>query len=47
MIGWIKSLTGSFAGGLYFVCGLLIVSAAVTFLVSRSVVRPTAVVKPA
>jgi MFS transporter, ACS family, tartrate transporter len=47
MIGWIKSLTNSFAGGLYFVCGLLIVSAAVTFLVSRSVVRPTAVVKPA
>jgi len=47
MIGWIKSLTGSFAGGLYFVCGLLIVSAAVTFLVSRSVVRSTAVVKPA
>ena len=46
MIGWIKSLTGSFAGGLYFVCGLLIVSATVTFLVSRSVVRPSAVVKP-
>jgi MFS transporter, ACS family, tartrate transporter len=46
MIGWIKSLTGSFAGGLYFVCGLLIVSATVTFLVSRSAVRPSAIVNP-
>jgi ACS family tartrate transporter-like MFS transporter len=46
MIGWIKSLTGSFAGGLYFVCGLLVVSAIVTFLVSRSAVRPSAIVKP-
>ena len=46
MIGWIKSLTGSFAGGLYFVCGLLIVSAIVTFFVSRSVVRPSVIVKP-
>ena len=46
MIGWIKSLTGSFAGGLYFVCGLLVVSAFVTFLVSRSAVRPSAIVKP-
>jgi MFS transporter, ACS family, tartrate transporter len=46
MIGWIKSLTGSFAAGLYFVCGLLIVSAIVTFLVSRSVVRPSVIVKP-
>ena len=46
MIGWIKSLTGSFAGGLYFVCGLLIVSAAVTFLVSRTVVRPSTILNP-
>jgi MFS transporter, ACS family, tartrate transporter len=46
MIGWIKSLTGSFSGGLTFVCGLLIVSATVTFLVSRSLVRPSVLVKP-
>lgn len=30
MIGWIKDLTGSFAGGLYFVAGLLILSAVLT-----------------
>jgi len=36
MIGWIKDQTGSFAGGLYFVCGLLLMSAALTFLLSRS-----------
>jgi MFS transporter, ACS family, tartrate transporter len=47
MIGWIKSETGGFAGGLYLVCGLPIVSATVTFLVSRSVVRPSPIVKPA
>ena len=36
MIGWIKDLTGSFLGGLYFVAGLLVVSAVLTFLLSRS-----------
>ncbi len=46
MIGWIKSVTGSFAGGLFFVSALLIVSATVTFLVSRKVV-PSRLVKPA
>jgi MFS transporter, ACS family, tartrate transporter len=36
MIGWIKDRTGSFAGGLYFVGGLLLLSALLTFLLSRS-----------
>jgi ACS family tartrate transporter-like MFS transporter len=35
MIGWIKQQTGSFAGGLYFVAGLLVVSAIATLLVAR------------
>lgn len=30
MIGWIKDLTGSFTGGLYFVAGLLVLSAVLT-----------------
>lgn len=36
MIGWIKDTTGSFAGGLYFVAALLIVSAVVTLILSRT-----------
>jgi MFS transporter, ACS family, tartrate transporter len=36
MIGWIKDLTGSFQGGLFFVAGLLILSAVVTLLLARS-----------
>jgi ACS family tartrate transporter-like MFS transporter len=40
MIGWIKERTGSFAGGLYFVAGLLIVSAAVTLLLAQRGRRP-------
>ena len=36
MIGWIKDVTGNFAGGLYFVAGLLVVSAVTTLLLSRS-----------
>ncbi len=36
MIGWIKDQTGSFAGGLYFVAGLLVLSAVLTLLLSRS-----------
>jgi ACS family tartrate transporter-like MFS transporter len=36
MIGWVKDQTGSFAGGLYFVAGLLVVSAITTLLLSRS-----------
>ena len=42
MIGWIKSLTGSFAGGLYFVAGLLILSAAVTLILAGAQRRPAA-----
>ncbi|HET9147451.1 MAG TPA: MFS transporter [Acetobacteraceae bacterium] len=36
MIGWLKDTTGSFAGGLYFVAGLLAISAAGTLLLSRA-----------
>jgi MFS transporter, ACS family, tartrate transporter len=36
MIGWIKDLTGSFLGGLYFVAGLLILSAVLTLVLARS-----------
>ena len=40
MIGWIKDKTGSFDGGLYFVAGLLVFSAVLTLLLSRSLLRP-------
>jgi ACS family tartrate transporter-like MFS transporter len=36
MIGWIKEQTGSFNGGLYFVAGLLVLSAMLTLVVARS-----------
>lgn len=36
MIGWIKDRTGSFEGGLYFVAGLLVLSAVLTLVLSRS-----------
>ena len=36
MIGWIKDLTGSFQGGLYFVAGLLVLSAVLTLVLSRA-----------
>jgi ACS family tartrate transporter-like MFS transporter len=36
MIGWIKDRTGSFEGGLYFVSGLLVISAFTTLLLARS-----------
>jgi ACS family tartrate transporter-like MFS transporter len=42
MIGWIKDSTGSFAGGLYFVAGLLVVSAILTLVLARSVGRSSA-----
>lgn len=34
MIGWVKDQTGSFAGGLYFVAGLLILSTVLTLALS-------------
>jgi ACS family tartrate transporter-like MFS transporter len=40
MIGWIKDKTGSYAGGLYFVAGLLVMSAVVTLLLARSQKSP-------
>lgn len=36
MIGWIHDKTGSFAGGLYFVAALLVVSAIVTLVLANS-----------
>lgn len=36
MIGWVKDQTGSFAGGLYFVAGLLVMSAVLTLILARS-----------
>jgi MFS transporter, ACS family, tartrate transporter len=36
MIGWIKDQTGSFMGGLFFVAGLLILSAVLTLVLARS-----------
>lgn len=36
MIGWIKDATGGFAGGLYFVAGLLVMSALMTLILARS-----------
>jgi MFS transporter, ACS family, tartrate transporter len=40
MIGWIKDLTGSFLGGLYFVAGLLVISAVLTLILAKSLQRP-------
>jgi MFS transporter, ACS family, tartrate transporter len=40
MIGWIKEQTGSFVGGLYFVAGLLVLSAVLTLLLSRVKTAP-------
>ncbi len=45
MIGWIKDLTGSFMGGLYFVAGLLVLSAILTLVLAgtaRKVPAPAA-----
>ena len=43
MIGWIKDTTGSFAGGLYFVAALLVLSAVLTLVLARTASRPAAV----
>ncbi len=42
MIGWIKDQTGSFGGGLYFVCALLLLSVTMTLLLARSIGRQPA-----
>ncbi|BDB70713.1 MFS transporter [Comamonas thiooxydans] len=39
MIGWIKDKTGSFSGGLAFVAGLLVMSAVLTLILSRTRVQ--------
>jgi ACS family tartrate transporter-like MFS transporter len=36
VIGWIKDQTGSYASGLYFVAGLLVISATLALLLARS-----------
>ncbi|MCE4547385.1 MULTISPECIES: MFS transporter [unclassified Caballeronia] len=40
MIGWVKDQTGSYAGGLYFVAGLLVLSAVLTLLLARTQKAP-------
>ena len=47
MIGWVKDRTGSFAGGLYFVAGLLLLSALLTLWLARTQPRPEAPAEPA
>ncbi|UPK35537.1 MFS transporter [Bradyrhizobium sp. 186] len=46
MIGWIKDMTGSFQGGLFFVAALLVLSAVLTLVLARSQRAPAAVVDP-
>ena len=41
-IGWIKDFTGSFPGGRYFVAAPLILSAVLTLVLSRAIVRQPA-----
>ncbi|WP_170985911.1 MULTISPECIES: MFS transporter [Rhizobium/Agrobacterium group] len=36
VIGWVKDQTGGFSGGLYFVAGLLLLSAALTLVLSKT-----------
>jgi MFS transporter, ACS family, tartrate transporter len=36
MIGWVKDLTGSFQGGLFFIAALLVLSAVLTLVLARS-----------
>lgn len=44
MIGWIKTRTGSYSGGLYFVAGLLVLSCVLTLILAyRTKGRPTPV----
>lgn len=44
MIGWIKDQTGSFSGGLWFVAGMLVLSAVLTLVLARTASQPAAVV---
>lgn len=46
VIGWIKDQSGSFAGGLWFVAALLVLSAVLTLLLSRTQPRSAAPVRP-
>jgi ACS family tartrate transporter-like MFS transporter len=41
MIGLLKSWTGSFLGGLYFVAGLMLLSALLTLLLAHTEARKT------
>jgi ACS family tartrate transporter-like MFS transporter len=47
MIGWIKDMTGSFQGGLFFVAALLILSAVLTLTLERSRRTPSAAARTA
>ena len=40
MIGWVKDATGSFTGGLYFVAGLLVLSAVLTLVLAALPAQP-------
>jgi MFS transporter, ACS family, tartrate transporter len=43
MIGWIKDITGSFQGGLFFVAALLVLSAVLTLVLGRTQRAPEAI----
>jgi MFS transporter, ACS family, tartrate transporter len=43
MIGWIKDITGSFQGGLFFVAALLVLSAVLTLVLGRTRRAPEAI----
>lgn len=47
MIGWIKDQTGGFAGGLFFVAGLLVLSAVLTLILSRTSAKTSEVTNAA
>jgi ACS family tartrate transporter-like MFS transporter len=47
MIGWIKDQTGGFGGGLFFVAGLLVLSAILTLVLARSSAKASEVTNAA